>query len=51
MGTEGREVLTLQLGHYANHVGTHIWNAQVQTILLSLFLSMKTMNAFLSMVW
>jgi len=22
----GGEVLTLQLGHYANHVGAHLWN-------------------------
>ena len=24
----GGEILTLQLGHYANHVGAHLWNAQ-----------------------
>ena len=23
-----REVVTLQIGHYANFVGTHLWNAQ-----------------------
>lgn len=25
-----REILTLQLGHYANYVGTHWWNSQVR---------------------
>ena len=24
-----REIVTLQLGHYANFVGTHWWNIQV----------------------
>ena len=24
-----REIITLQLGSIANHVGTHFWNAQV----------------------
>jgi hypothetical protein len=24
-----KEVITLQIGHYANHVGAHYWNAQV----------------------
>lgn len=24
-----REILTIQLGSIANHVGTHFWNAQV----------------------
>ena len=24
-----REVITLQLGHYSNFVGTHWWNLQV----------------------
>ena len=23
-----REIVTLQFGHYANHVASHIWNAQ-----------------------
>ena len=25
----GREVVTIQCGHYANHVGTHWWKLQV----------------------
>lgn len=25
-----REVVTLQLGHYSNFVGTHWWNLQVR---------------------
>ncbi|XP_034774437.2 protein misato homolog 1-like isoform X1 [Acipenser ruthenus] len=28
MGSVCREVVTLQLGHYANYVGTHWWNLQ-----------------------
>lgn len=24
-----REIITLQVGHYANFVGTHWWNIQV----------------------
>ncbi len=28
MAAHGGEILTLQLGHYANFVGTHMWNAQ-----------------------
>ena len=24
-----REILTLQIGHYSNFVGSHIWNIQV----------------------
>lgn len=24
----GREILTLQFGHYSNFVGTHLWNIQ-----------------------
>ncbi|XP_014775446.1 protein misato homolog 1 [Octopus bimaculoides] len=28
MATTTREVITLQLGHYANYVGTHWWNIQ-----------------------
>jgi len=27
MGT--REIVTLQIGHYSNFVGTHWWNLQV----------------------
>lgn len=27
-----REILTLQLGSLANHVGTHFWNSQVQIV-------------------
>jgi len=27
-----REIVTLQAGHYANFVGTHWWNIQVNTI-------------------
>lgn len=23
-----REIITLQVGHYANYVGTHFWNTQ-----------------------
>jgi len=26
-----REIVTLQVGHYANFVGTHCWNIQVNT--------------------
>jgi len=26
-----REIVTLQVGHYANFVGTHWWNIQVNT--------------------
>lgn len=26
-----REIITLQLGNYANHVGTHWWNMQEAT--------------------
>lgn len=22
------EIITLQFGHFANHVGAHVWNAQ-----------------------
>jgi len=29
MGSVNREVLSLQLGHYSNFVGTHWWNGQV----------------------
>jgi hypothetical protein len=25
-----REIVTLQLGSLANHVGTHFWNSQVE---------------------
>ncbi|KAJ3609709.1 hypothetical protein NHX12_024220 [Muraenolepis orangiensis] len=28
MGSRGREIVTLQLGHYSNFVGTHWWNLQ-----------------------
>ncbi|GAB1607555.1 protein misato homolog 1-like [Argonauta hians] len=28
MANTAREVITLQLGHYANYVGTHWWNSQ-----------------------
>ncbi len=28
MSNRAREIVTLQIGHYANHVGTHFWNAQ-----------------------
>lgn len=24
----GEPILTIQLGHYANHVGAHLWNIQ-----------------------
>ena len=27
-----REIVTLQLGHYANFVGAHWWNIQVSTV-------------------
>ncbi len=27
-----REIVTLQLGHYSNFVGTHWWNLQVSLI-------------------
>lgn len=27
---EMREIVTLQFGQQANHVGTHFWNTQVQ---------------------
>ncbi len=30
MGSLCREVITLQLGHYSNFVGTHWWNLQVR---------------------
>ena len=30
----GQEVLTIQLGNYANHVGSHFWNIQVPFKLL-----------------
>ncbi|XP_033634829.1 protein misato homolog 1-like [Asterias rubens] len=29
----GREIVTLQCGHYSNFVGTHIWNIQESTFL------------------
>lgn len=29
--TETREVITLQFGNFANHVGCHFWNIQVRT--------------------
>ena len=25
-----RAIITVQLGHYANHVGAHFWNMQVR---------------------
>ena len=28
MGTQTPEIITLQIGHYANFVGTHWWNIQ-----------------------
>ena len=28
LATMPREIVTLQFGHYANHVASHIWNAQ-----------------------
>jgi hypothetical protein len=28
----GKEVLTLQLGSFANYVGAHYWNAQVGSV-------------------
>ncbi len=27
-----REIITLQLGHYSNFIGTHWWNLQVSLI-------------------
>ena len=29
MGSTTREVVTLQIGHYSNFIGTHWWNIQV----------------------
>ena len=29
MGSTTREVVTLQIGHYSNFIGTHWWNLQV----------------------
>lgn len=29
-----RSVITLQIGHYANHIGAHFWNTQVKTFSL-----------------
>ena len=26
-----RAIITVQLGHYANHVGAHFWNMQVRS--------------------
>jgi len=31
-----REIVTLQVGHYANFVGTHWWNIQVNLSVLKL---------------
>ncbi|XP_064620858.1 protein misato homolog 1-like [Lineus longissimus] len=28
MGSTTREIVTLQIGHYSNHIGTHWWNTQ-----------------------
>jgi hypothetical protein len=30
-----REILSLQFGHYANFIGTHFWNAQVDCVIVS----------------
>lgn len=27
-----REILTIQLGHYSNYVGSHWWNLQVRVV-------------------
>jgi hypothetical protein len=34
----GREILTIQLGHKANYLATHFWNAQVRLCCLSEYL-------------
>lgn len=31
-----KEILTLQFGHYANHVGSHWWNLQVTNSQISI---------------
>ena len=36
MSSYCREVVTLQLGHYSNYVGTHWWNLQVSVSVLFL---------------
>ena len=29
-----RAIISVQLGHYANHVGAHFWNMQERVILI-----------------
>lgn len=41
------EIITLQLGHQANYLGTHFWNTQVITDLL-LGLGIDQLTSFLN---
>lgn len=34
--SNGKEIITLQLGHYSNYVGAHWWNIQVNIPYLQL---------------
>ena len=50
-----RAIITVQLGHYANHVGAHFWNMQVRIIYtarcsLVNFLNKKWLCAYAAVV-
>ena len=58
MAGSTREVVTLQIGHYANFVGTHWWNIQVVILLFCYFpiwrktvSFCKIIRFFLTHVW
>lgn len=44
---QSREILTLQFGNYSNFVGTHWWNVQVRTLVVSMTNQLNKWNLFL----
>lgn len=33
--TSKNEIITLQFGHFSNHIGAHWWNIQVELVMLN----------------